>query len=154
MVVLLLVVVTNGLSAQAISRTFSEVDSLQADSARLHLVFLRTDWCRFCHQMEARIFSDPAVARLLNEHYYFTTFDAESSDRVVWAGRTFNYEATGRKTGVHQLAKVLGTDENGQLSYPTLVLLNERYEILFRYAGFLSAEELRGVLEAGLASEN
>jgi thioredoxin-related protein len=148
-VVLLLAVATNGLSAQAVSRTFSEVNSLQTDSARLHLVVLRTDWCRFCHQMEARTFQDPAVAQLLNTQYYFTIFDAESSEQVVWADRTFGYEATGRKTGVHQLAKALGTDEGGRLSYPTLVLLNERYEVVFRYAGFLGAKELREILAAG-----
>lgn len=141
---ILAVLLVKTLAAQDTLRTydFPELDSLWQAEERPALVLLTTDWCRYCKRMERSTLQDAAVIELLNEKYYFVPFNGESRDSVTFLGRTFHYLPTGPNTGEHELARLLGQDETGRLSYPTLVVLSARRQILGRYGGYLSAREL------------
>ena len=102
---------------------FESLDSLQRQAPRTIVVFLHTDWCKYCHTMKNTTFKDQKVELLLNDHFYFVSFDGESEEDVEFLGRTFKYKSTGKNTGVHELAEQLGT-KNGTLNYPTLTFLN------------------------------
>lgn len=144
------VVPMSSISAQTtpISYTFEQLDSLQMTTPKLAVIMLHTDWCRYCKRMEKTTFQNADVKQVLDDHFYFLSFDAASKADVSYAGRTFKYLPTGRNTGVHELAQLLGQDENGQLSYPTLLLLSPEQEIIFRHNGYLNAKQLLKVLEA------
>ncbi|MBC6992610.1 thioredoxin family protein [Lewinella lacunae] len=133
------------LGAQPVAYRFEQVDSLQAVEARPVLVFLRTDWCRYCHRMEHTTLRDTAVVRLLNTDFYFVSFDAETEQDVQWRGHTFRFRPTGRKTGVHGLAEALGTVD-GRVAYPTVCILNPAFERIFQYNGALDAAGLLRIL--------
>ncbi|MEM1322971.1 MAG: thioredoxin family protein [Bacteroidota bacterium] len=124
---------------------FEQLDTLMREAPRPIAVFFHTDWCGYCANMKQTTFKNKAVVNALNEGYYFVSFDAESERPVQFNGQGFVFEAQGRKQGVHQLAKALGSIE-GQLQYPTFVLLNTQYEIIFQMGSFLSAEQLLAVL--------
>jgi len=127
--------------------TFQQVDSLLEIEQKPVVVFLYTDWCKYCHSMKATVFTDSTVIDYLNENFYFVWFDAESEEDVTFAGNTFHFKPNGNKNGVHELAAQLGTID-GKLSYPTLSALNGQYELVFQYGGVLFKEELMAVLRS------
>ena len=97
--------------------------------------------------MENTTFKDDRVIKAMNDHFYFIPLNAEYTQDINYKGRTFKYRPTGRKTGIHELARELGTI-NGKLNYPTLSIINARNEIVFQHAGLLKADELLAVLKA------
>ena len=127
--------------------SFPELEVRNADEPRYTLVFLYTDWCRFCAAMKQTTFKDQEVIDLLNEKLYYVPFNGESKEEVVFLGRSFKYTATGSKTGIHQLAEQLGRMD-GQVAYPTTVILDSDYQIVFQHNAFLSAQELVQILKA------
>ena len=94
-------------------------------------------WCGWCKKMDASTFSDPAVAKMLGEHFYNVKLDAEQKEPIRFNEYTFNYVANGRR-GYHELAASL---LNGKLSYPTVIFLNEKFEIIQVLPGYRTADE-------------
>ncbi len=121
--------------------TFQMLDSLQQVEKRKVMVFIHADWCRFCKVMKTKVFTDKQVASRITKDYYFVSFDGESKEPIEFRGYQFNFLPTGKKTGVHELAQQLGTID-GKLEYPTLVVLNSDYEIIFQHNAFLRKKEL------------
>ncbi|MEL6926584.1 MAG: thioredoxin family protein, partial [Bacteroidota bacterium] len=143
---LLLLGNSNCLQAQQIDWiSFEELPARMRDEARPVLIFLKTDWCKFCALQKENTFSDSTVVAQINEHYYALQLNGESQATIRFLNRDYHYEATGTQTGQHQLAAFLGTS-NGQLSYPTTVLLSDRMQLLHRVPGFISAAALGRLL--------
>ena len=127
--------------------TFAALDSLMQTEKRKVLVFLKTTWCSYCENMELTSFENEQVIKLLDDSYYYIPFDAEQRNPVHFMGKTYNFLPNGRNSGVHELAQTIGTI-NGQLAYPTIVVLNEDYAIIFQHNSFLSGEELLQILKS------
>ena len=117
-----------------------------ADSLRTHprpvLVVLSTNWCRYCRLQEATTFRDPAVVARLRAGFYCVRLDAEGREPLRWAGRRYDFVATGPGTGTHALALALGTEGSAPLSYPTTVLLDSALRVRGRWPGLIRAAEL------------
>ncbi len=142
----LLLHLTAGLSAQPQSYTFAQLDSLQRSEPRPVMVFIHTDWCRYCQGMQQTTLRDSAVIEALNEGVYFIALDAEQKEPIRYAGQTFRYQSNGSENGVHQLALALGRAQD-PLTYPTLCLLSPAQRVLRRHSGFLRSKELLALLE-------
>ena len=125
--------------------SFSQLDSLMVIQQRPVAVFLHAEWCKYCKNMEQTTFQNESVTHLLNERYYFISFDGEQKEKVIFNNHTFDYKPNGRNSGTHQLATALGTVE-GILAYPTFIILNPKYEIIFQYNGFLAGQDLEAIL--------
>lgn len=138
-----------GANGQPVVQSFAQIDSLQASAPRPMVVFLHTDWCRYCQHMQQTSLRDPAVVALLNERFYFLSLDAESEEPIIFRGHEFLFQKSGNGTGTHSLALALGSN-NGQLQYPSLVIMNAQYEIIFQYSSFLDAKALMGILTASI----
>lgn len=128
---------------------FATIDSLQGVAPRPMVIFLHTDWCRYCKNMQQTTFRDPAIKALLNNHFYFLSLDAETEASITFGNRSFSFQPQGNGNGVHSLATAIGTID-GVLQFPTLVIMNEAYEIIFQYGAFLSAEALSTILAASV----
>lgn len=125
--------------------SFSELDSLLVHDPKPVLVFIHTDWCRYCLGMQQVTFSDEEVEAILQEEIYFVSLDAESEEDIVFRNHRFRFMPSGRGTGLHELAYELG-NQNGELAYPTTCILNPAYEIDFQYSGFIPARKMKKVL--------
>lgn len=125
---------------------FEQVDSLLRTEARPLVIFIHTDWCRYCRQMDRTTFRDKMVVNKLNEEFYFLRLNGEEKGEINFRGHRFGHRPTGLNTGTHTLAEALGSID-GQLTYPTLCVLNPDYEIIFQYGGFLSAAAMEAVLD-------
>ena len=134
-------------NAQLNSYTFEQVDSLSVSVPKPIVVFLHTEWCKYCNAMENTTFKNKEVISRLNSNYYFVSFDAESKESVKFKNRIFSYKPSGRKTGVHELAEALGNYHN-KLSYPTTVVLNFNKEIIFQYPSMLRSKGFLRLLNA------
>lgn len=125
--------------------SFSELDSLLIAAPKPVLVFIHTDWCKYCLGMQQVTFSDEEVQKLLKEEVYFVSLDAESEEDIVFRNHRFRFQPSGRGTGVHELAYSLG-NQQGELSYPTTCILNADYEIDFQFSGFIPARKMKRIL--------
>ena len=121
--------------------TFEKIDSLQKIDKRKVIVFIHTDWCKYCQTMKNTTLKDNEIAKLLNENFWFATLNAEDKKDIVFNHHTFKYKPTGNNTGVNELAEQLGTIDD-KITYPVMCILNEDYEIVFQYNQFLTSAEL------------
>jgi thioredoxin-related protein len=107
-----------------------------------------TDWCKWCDEMDKTTFTDTLLTAYMNKHYYAVKFDAESDDTITYRGVSFGNAAPGvKKKGergsYHLFASGL---LDGQLSYPSYVVLDEHHTRLSIYKGYLQINELMSVL--------
>jgi len=102
-----------------------------------------TDWCGWCKVMDRKTFTDPNVAKLLNEKFYAVKFNAEQREDVKFQETTFKFIENGR-SGYHQLAAAL---LNNQLSYPTVVFLDEEFKMIQPLPGYREAAEFHKIAQ-------
>lgn len=131
------------------SYTFEKVEVLQEEESKPIVVFLHTDWCRYCKRMQKVVFTDPSIQKVLTDKYYYIPFDAEQKETVSFGDNDFKFKPTGLDTGVHEIAEQLGTID-GVLNFPSLVILNTSNEIVFQYGEYLSTQELLQVLNGAI----
>lgn len=119
--------------------TFEEAVEKSKTEKRKIFIDVYTDWCGWCKVMDKKTFTDPAVAKMLNEKFYPVKFNAEQREDVVFNGTTFKFIPSGRG-GYHQLAASL---LNNQLSYPNFVFLTEEFHIVPVIPGYSSLPGFR-----------
>lgn len=129
------------LSAQNRIVKFEEIKTLQNKAPKPIVVLIMTSWCKYCHAMKNTMTEDNKVATLLSEKFYTVFLDAENKNDIFFAGRVFKHKA-----GLHELARELGTIQ-GQISYPSIVVLNIKNEIIYQHDGFLSPRTMLNILE-------
>ena len=123
--------------------TFEQAVELSKKEKRPVFIDVYTDWCGWCKVMDKNTFSEPEVAKLLNEKFYAVKFDAEQKEDVVFAGTTFKFVPSGSK-GYHQLAAAL---LNNQMSYPTVVFLAEDFSMIQPLPGYRKADEFHKIAQ-------
>ncbi len=128
--------------------SFEELPSLQKKEARSVLVFLTAEWCTYCKRIENTSFEEDEIIERLNTEFYFVKLDIEYKGTIELGGRSFKFKPSGLKSGIHELAETIGTIE-GVLNTPTFVLLNSKFEIVYRYGGFLDTDQIKMLLLKG-----
>ena len=123
--------------------TFDEATKKAKAEKRPIFIDVYTDWCGWCKVMDKNTFSDPKVAKLLNEKFYAVKFNAEQREDILFNGTTFKFVESGR-SGYHQLAAAL---LNNQLSYPTVVFLDEEFKMIQPLAGYRQAPEFHKIAQ-------
>lgn len=92
-----------------------------------------TDWCGWCKKMDQQTFEHQKISKYLNDNFYPVKFNAEQRASITFQGHEFKFVAQGRR-GYHELAAAL---LDGKMSYPTVVFLNEDFQLLQRIPGYL-----------------
>lgn len=119
-------------------------DSLRKERRPL-LIFIHTDWCKYCKMMEMKTFTDPKVVQALNRRFYCLDLNAEEAHTLTFLNKKYAFKYSGVNTGVQELAEVLGT-EKGKLSYPTTVFFDQNLQLQSRMIGLLDAKQLYQLL--------
>lgn len=131
--------------AQLQVHSFESIENKMIIAPRPLVVFIHTDWCIYCKNMENTTFKNNDIIQQLNENFYFASLNGESRATIHFLNKSFRFQPNGNKTGVHQLARELAT-VNNQIGYPTLAILNHKYEIIFQQQSFISAKEFIKIL--------
>jgi len=91
------------------------------------IVDVYTDWCGWCKRMDRDTYSRADVSAYVNRHFVMVRLNAESNERVTYAGQTL----TGRTlAGGFQVT-----------GYPTTIFLRASGEHLVNVPGYLSPEK-------------
>lgn len=101
------------------------------------LIDVYTDWCGWCKVMDKNTFRDPKVAAYINQKFYAVKLDAEQREPITLGPQKFEFVPQGQK-GYHQLAAAL---LNGQMSYPSVVFLDEKLGMIQPLPGYRDAKE-------------
>ena len=131
--------------AQTTPMPITQVDSCMVQEAKPILILLATDWCKYCQMQKSHLLKNKDFQTKV-DLFYYVEFDAESKGKVRFHGQDYVFKATNTSSGVHELA--LALNGPGQLSFPTWILLDKEYQVLFRYQGVLSSRQLEKLLEA------
>jgi thioredoxin-related protein len=123
--------------------TFEQAVEKAKVEKRKIFIDVYTDWCGWCKVMDKNTFSEPRIAKILNENFYPVKLDAEQREDIVYAGHTFKFVESGRN-GYHQLAASL---LNNKLSYPTVVFLDEDFRIIQPLPGYQKPEEFHKIVQ-------
>ena len=113
--------------------SIEEAQALTKENPRTIFVDVYTDWCGWCKVMDKRNFNDDEVIEYVNEHYYAVKLNAESRDQVTFNGTTLS-EA--------ELAHAFGVN-----SFPTIVLINETFDMVAPAPGYRKARDFQKMLE-------
>lgn len=119
--------------------SIEEAVQLASENPRVLVIDVYTDWCGWCKRMDADTFSDPAVAELMNKHFYPVKLNAEGKEDVVIGDRTFKFVDNGRR-GYHEIAAVV---TKGRLSYPTISYVDGQGRVLEASPGYKNAEQFK-----------
>jgi thioredoxin-related protein len=123
--------------------TFEEAMTKSKTEKRKIFIDVFTDWCGWCKVMDRSTFNDPVVAKLLNEKFYPVKFNAEQRDNIVFNGTTFKFVASGN-SGYHEFAAAL---LQNQMSYPTVVFLDEEFRMIQPLPGYRKAPEFHMIAQ-------
>lgn len=107
------------------------------------VVLISTADCGYCYMQQKQLQNSPDILQLMTKFNY-ATLDAGTKENILFNKQRYRYKA---QEHVHELAEYLGRDEKGRLSYPCWLVLNNKYDIIFRYHGLLSPSELKKILE-------
>lgn len=99
-----------------------------------------TQWCGWCKRMDASTFMDDSIANYMNEKFYAVKMDAEAKDTVTFNDHQFFYMPEYK---ANSLALSL---LNGKMSYPTFVIMDEKFQLLSPVPGFQTVPQITPVL--------
>lgn len=103
------------------------------------IVDLYTDNCGWCKKMDLSTFQNEFIAHYLNENFYPIRFNAQQRKDVSFNDQVFKLD----KSGFHELAIALSM---GDLSFPTLVFLDEENQIIQPIQGYQTVDDLERIL--------
>lgn len=101
------------------------IDELQAkmrEQPRKVYMDIYTDWCGWCKVMEKKTFTNANVIKYMNEKFYCVRFNAERQDTIRFMGKNYPFDAShkGNTLAVELM--------RGQMSYPTSIIMEERFQ--------------------------
>lgn len=123
--------------------TFEEAVEKSKTEKKKIFIDVYTDWCGWCKVMDRETFGNEKIAKYLNENFYPVKLNAEQKEDITVNGQTFKWVASGTR-GYHQLAAAL---LQGKLSYPTVVFLDENFNMLQPLPGYQKPEQFDPIIK-------
>jgi thioredoxin-related protein len=154
-IVILATICSNALAQQSTNLntyTFDQLEFAFAKADKPAVIFLHTDWCKYCAAMTVNTFQNAEVKKLLNKNFFYVPFNAESKKPVRFNGVDYSFKPSGRNTGTHEIALALVASDK-PIAYPMMVVINRYMEILYQYSGFMDASEMINVLKSNFTKE-
>ena len=105
------------------------------------LIDLYTDWCGWCKVMDKQTYANKNVAEYINEKFYPVKLNAETKQSIVFGGKSYGYNNNNR---TNDFAIYL---TQGQLSYPTTVIIPAQGKMPQAIPGFLKPREFEPIVK-------
>ena len=125
--------------------SLGDIEGLMKSNPKKMLVDVYTPWCGPCKMMDRNTFSNPEIISLMGDNFYPVKFNAEGPDPIAYLGKEYTnpqYDPNKKgRNGRHQLANLFPVR-----GYPSLVVLNEKFEIINTITGYRTPEQLKGDL--------
>jgi thioredoxin-related protein len=114
--------------------TIEEAFNANKKEPRKILIDVYTDWCGWCKVMDKNTFSHDVVAGYVNKKYYAVKLNAERAGDVTLGDKKYDNR---------QLAALL---LQNRMSYPTVVYLNEKFDMIQPIPGYQDAKAFHQVI--------
>ncbi|MCB0850860.1 MAG: thioredoxin family protein [Bacteroidetes bacterium] len=132
----------SALSQQINWVSFEKLPALMRENPKYVMVFIHTDWCKYCEMQEKNTFRNPEIVEKVNKYFYAIRLNAEEDKKIAFLNRTYEKSAN----EYHALAEQLGK-ENGVLTFPTTTFLAPYFNHLGNLVGFANEERLEEALK-------
>lgn len=128
--------------------TFEEMEAAFNEEPKKVFIDFWADWCGYCKRMDKYVFTNLEVQDRLNKDYYAVKMNAETVDTIYFGRKPFVNLTTGdRMLGFHQLAMLLGKNDRGQFSLPTIVIYDEQFRPLRKFHKYLHSKNMIKALD-------
>jgi thioredoxin-related protein len=104
------------------------------------IIDVYTDWCGWCKVMDKNTFSNPEVIKYINANYYAVKLDAEGKKDIKIGNNIYKYDEQ------YKANKAAIALLNGQMSYPSLVYLDEKFNLIQPIAGYQDAKAFHPII--------
>ncbi len=122
--------------------SLTEAVELSKKNPKKIFVDMYTDWCGWCKKMDAETFQNPSIAKYLSENFYLVKFNAETHDTILFKDKKY-VNSGNQNRSPHELAvEFLG----GKMSYPTIVYLDESFNLLSAVPGYMTPSDIEPIL--------
>jgi len=147
---LLLVFTANAQEKESVSANEAKIEWLSFEEAvekskenpKKLFIDVYTSWCHWCKVMDKKTFTHPEIVKHIQENYYAVKLNGEQKENIEFMDNTFKYVASGRR-GYNELAAAL---LDGQLSYPTCVVMSEKMQRITTIPGYRDPADMETVL--------
>jgi len=75
--------------------TLEEAVEANKTNKKKFAIDVYTSWCHWCKVMDKETFTDPAVIKYMNEHFYAIKFDGEHKDNITFQGKNYKFITAG-----------------------------------------------------------
>ena len=123
--------------------TFDEAYIKCKKNPRPIMIDVYTTWCGPCKMMSNQTFSNPHIAKYINDNFYAVKFDAETKDSVKFDKYVFVSSDNSNPKAPHQFAASI---LDNQLAYPSIVFLNNQIQRLDILKGFMPPKSFEPIL--------
>ena len=142
--ILLIIISNNALIAQENIKwiAFTDLSSSMRSTPKNVLIFIHTDWCKYCLMQSQITFKDSSIIAVLNKDYYCLKLNPEDTSSIKFLGKTYQSNTN----EYHQLAQFLAA-KDGKITLPSTVLLNQQFQLINNFNSYLSINELSSILK-------
>jgi thioredoxin-related protein len=120
-----------------------EAEQQAATQGKKIMVKVYANWCGWCKEMDKATFPNQHVAKILNQSFIPVQFNAEQLGDIAWGGTNYKVVRPKNSGRYHQLAAQW---LNGQLSFPTIVILDENGKVIQAISGYRRAAEFEKLI--------
>lgn len=129
--------------------SFEELELALKEEPKKVFIHFYADWCRYCKKMENVVYTKSYIEKELASNYYAVKFNVESQDTIHFGGKDFINKNLGKKRLVyHEIPELLASRPNESIELPTLVFLDEEFNIEKRYFTYLSPKQFLSILKS------
>jgi thioredoxin-related protein len=104
------------------------------------IIDVYTGWCGWCKVMDQKTFSNQEIVKYINENYYAVKLDAETKSEIKIGQNVFKYDEQSRANN----AAI--TLLQGKMTYPSIVYLDESFNMIQPIPGYMEAPEFHKVI--------
>ena len=103
------------------------------------LIFFYKKDCDYCEKMKRETLSDQSVINMINNNFFPVKIDSRTKDTIIYNGRAYGNQqpaSSGRHDWRHDFYAEVAAFANGsQITTPTIVLFNNKFEKITNFPG-------------------